>query len=61
MTKSDGGISLDSGVQIRQKVQKLHDASRDRCGVGWGRRVPDSMSLGHALDWEELAAGERPG
>lgn len=30
-------------------------------GVGWGRRVPESMSLGHALDWEELAAGERPG
>lgn len=26
-----------------------------------GRLVPASMSLGHALDWEELAAGERPG
>lgn len=30
-------------------------------GVGWDRYVPASMSLGHALDWEELAAGERPG
>lgn len=29
------------------------------CGVVW--EVPASMSLGHALDWEELAAGERPG
>lgn len=28
---------------------------------GGSRRVPASMSLGHALDWEELAAGERPG
>ena len=32
----------------------------DKCEVGWGG-VPASMSLGHALDWEELAAGERPG
>lgn len=32
----------------------------------WGggdqaKELPASMSLGHALDWEELAAGERPG
>lgn len=33
-------------------------------GVGGGdqaEELPASMSLGHALDWEELAAGERPG
>lgn len=31
-----------------------------RCVWGFGG-VPASISLGHALDWEELAAGERPG
>lgn len=30
-------------------------------GGGGGKEVPASMSLGQALDWEELAAGERPG
>jgi len=36
---------------VIQSVMKL---------VSWVT-VPASMSLGHALDWEELAAGERPG
>lgn len=30
-------------------------------GRGEEGEVPASISLGHALDWEELAAGERPG
>lgn len=40
---------------------------RQECGEdgeGGGdqaEELPASMSLGHALDWEELAAGERPG
>lgn len=34
---------------------------RSRVGQRRGRGVPASMSLGHPLDWEELAAGERPG
>lgn len=38
---------------------------RQECGGGGGgdqaKELPASMSLGHALDWEELAAGERPG
>ena len=34
---------------------------RQECEKELGRGVPASMSLGHALDWEELAAGERPG
>lgn len=36
----------------------------ERMGRGGGEEaeeLPASMSLGHALDWEELAAGERPG
>lgn len=30
-------------------------------GGDQAEELPASMSLGHALDWEELAAGERPG
>lgn len=30
-------------------------------GSDQAKELPASMSLGHALDWEELAAGERPG
>lgn len=47
-----------------KRVEKFYHAwvesERYRQG-GCGGVIPASMSLGHALDWEELAAGERPG
>lgn len=53
--------TLVEGWGSGRNVKKFHDACLVGEGVGQDRWVPASMSLGHALDWEELAAGERPG
>lgn len=60
--KSHGGISLAiSYVGSGKGVKGFMMVGQSVTGYRVTQKVPASMSLGHALDWEELAAGERPG
>lgn len=59
--KSAEIVSLDFGKVGSGRSEKVSLYSLREGGCEKVKKVPGSMSLGHALDWEELAAGERPG
>lgn len=64
--KTQAGSAENRHSQMEGSIRYLVEGDDWLMGDGVVRRlggggVPASISLGHALDWEELAAGERPG